>query len=125
MTQQPILGNISPLIPAGANVETAIAFYEKLGFKVIHKEGQPVRMAIVQRDAAEIFLVKNDYVFLAESIALRIQVNQLEQYYNKLLSIDSEMIHPNGKLESKPWGVKEFVVLDPNGVCITFYEKSS
>jgi catechol 2,3-dioxygenase-like lactoylglutathione lyase family enzyme len=125
MTQQPVLGNISPLIPAGADVETAIAFYEKLGFQVIHKEGQPARMAIVQRDAAEIFLVKNDYVSLGESIALRIQVSQLEQYYDELLSIDSEMIHPNGKLESKPWGVNEFVVLDPNGVCITFYEKSS
>jgi catechol 2,3-dioxygenase-like lactoylglutathione lyase family enzyme len=125
MIQQPALGSISPLIPAGADVETTITFYEKLGFQVIHKEGQPARMAIVQRDAAEIFLVKNDYVFLAESIALRIQVNQLEQYYNELLSVDGGMIHPNGKLESKPWGVNEFVVLDPNGVCITFYEKSS
>ncbi len=32
------------------------------------------------------------------------------------------VIHPNGPLDTKPWGTKEFGVLDPTGVCITFYE---
>jgi catechol 2,3-dioxygenase-like lactoylglutathione lyase family enzyme len=123
MIQQPIFGNISPLIPAGDDVEKAISFYEqKLGFTTIHKEGNPPRMAIVKRDSAEIFLVKNDYQQLAESISFRIQVSNIEQLYEEYQNKDTEMIHPNGKLETKPWGMKEFVILDPAGICITFCE---
>jgi catechol 2,3-dioxygenase-like lactoylglutathione lyase family enzyme len=29
-------------------------------------------------------------------------------------------IHPNGPLEIKPWGMKEFAVLDPNHTLLTF-----
>ena len=123
--QEPVLGNISPLIPAGGDVEVAIAFYEKLGFTTIHKEGNPIRMAIVKRDSAEIFLVKNDYKQLAEETSLRIHVTNIEQLYQEFQSKGGEMIHPNGKLETKPWGMKEFVVLDPAGVCITFYQPAS
>ncbi len=83
-------------------------------------------MAIVKRDTAEIFLVKNDYKQLvAEEISLRIHVTNIEQLYQEFQSKGEEIIHPNGKLEAKPWGVKEFVVLDPAGVCITFYEPVS
>jgi hypothetical protein len=32
------------------------------------------------------------------------------------------VIHPNGVLETKPWGLKEFTVLDLDGNGITFYE---
>ncbi len=29
-------------------------------------------------------------------------------------------IHPNGALETKPWGLMEFAVLDPNHTLLTF-----
>jgi uncharacterized glyoxalase superfamily protein PhnB len=119
----PKLGNISPLIPAGDDVQKAIDFYEQqLGFSVIHQEGDPVRMAIVKRDRAEIFLVKNDYKKLAEEIALRIQVDNIDRLYREFQAKGENIIHPNDKLQTQPWGTREFVVLDPSGVCITFYE---
>jgi hypothetical protein len=31
-------------------------------------------------------------------------------------------VHPNGLLQTKPWGTKEFAAIDPNGVCVTFQE---
>ena len=31
-------------------------------------------------------------------------------------------VHPNGALQTKPWGTKEFGAIDPNGVCVTFQE---
>ncbi|MDJ0679472.1 MAG: hypothetical protein QNJ18_06365 [Xenococcaceae cyanobacterium MO_167.B52] len=37
----------------------------------------------------------------------------------------TEIIDPNGKLETKPWGMKEFAILDPAGVCITFCESAN
>lgn len=47
-----------------------------------------------------------------------------EQLYEELQAKGGEMIHPNGKLEMKPWGTTEFAILDPAGICITFYEFS-
>ena len=125
MSKSPRLGNISPIIPAGNDMEKAIAFYEdQLGFITIHKEGDPVTMAIVKRDSAEIFLQKNDDRHLAEWTTFRIHVEHVDRLYEELQAKGGEMIHPNGKLEIKPWGTREFAILDSAGICITFYEFS-
>lgn len=121
MNPTPQLGKISPLIPGGKDLEKNLCFYEeKLGFTTIHREGKPMRMAIIHRDAAEIFLCQSDYQELGEKISIRIEVKNIERLYQEFQS--QEIIHPNGQLETKPWGPKEFVVSAPVGVCITFYE---
>jgi uncharacterized glyoxalase superfamily protein PhnB len=126
MSTLPKLGNISPFIPAGKDVEKAIAFYEQqLGFTTVYREGEPVTMAIVKRDSAQIFLQQNDDKHLAEWTTFRIQVEQIEQLYNEFQAKGGTMIHPNGTLQTKPWGTKEFTVIDLAGVCITFYEPDS
>ena len=122
MDNSPKLKNLSPLIPAGKDVEKSIAFYEKLGFTTTHTEGKPLKMAIVERDEIQIFLVQNDYKHLAEETSLRIRVEGIEQLYEEFLTKGEDIIHTDGKLEAKPWGCKEFVVLDKAGVCITFYD---
>ena len=122
MNQQPFLSSISPLIPGGEDLEKTVVFYEqKLGFKRIHTEGNPIYMAIVQRDNVQIFLLKKENRQVAEETSLRISVNQSEQLYEEL-KVEEDIIHPEGSLETKPWGVKEFVVIDPMGVCLTFCE---
>ncbi|MFL9458970.1 VOC family protein [Tolypothrix bouteillei VB521301_2] len=125
MSNSPRLGNISPIVPAGSDMEKAIAFYEsQLGFLTIHTEGNPVTMAVVKRDSAEIFLQKNDDKHLAQGTAFRVHVEHVEQLYEEFQAKGGEMIHPNGQLEMKPWGTTEFAILDPAGICITFYEFS-
>jgi uncharacterized glyoxalase superfamily protein PhnB len=120
----PVLGNISPIIPAGSDMEKAIEFYEqKLGFTTIYQEDEPVTMAIVKRDLAEIFLQQNDDTYLAEWTTFRIQVKHVEQLYEELQNKGRGMMHPNGQLQTKLWGMKEFAVIDPAGVCITFFEE--
>jgi catechol 2,3-dioxygenase-like lactoylglutathione lyase family enzyme len=123
MSNSAILRNISPIIPAGKDVEKAIAFYEQqLGFTTVYKEGNPVTLAIIERDSAQILLQQNDDKHLAEWTTFRIQVEHIEQLHEEFLAKGGGMIHPNGQLQTKPWGVKELAVLDPSGVCITFYE---
>ena len=76
MPHIPVLGNLSPLIPAGSDVEATLAFYvHKLGFTTIHKDGEPTEMAIIQRDAVEIFLCRNDDRYVAEQTSFRIHVH--------------------------------------------------
>ncbi|MDJ0690901.1 MAG: VOC family protein [Xenococcaceae cyanobacterium MO_188.B32] len=126
MNQQTFLNSINPLIPGGEDLEKTVAFYEQqLGFECIHQEGNPIHMAVVKRDSVQIFLLKNRDKHLAEGTSLRINVNQIEKLYAEFQARDGEMIHPNGKLETKPWGMKEFVVLDPARVCLTFCEPAN
>ncbi len=123
MNQTPLLKSISPLIPGGRDLKATVAFYEQqLGFKCIHQEGDPIYMAIVQRDLIQIFLIQKEDKHLAEGTSLRIQVEAIESLYQEFQKKGGAMIHPNGKLETKPWGANEFVVLDPMGVCLTFSE---
>ena len=121
MNQTVSLNSINPLIPGGENLEQTVIFYEQqLGFKRIHQEGDPIYMAIVKRDSIQIFLVQKEHMSLAE-INLRINVNQIEKLYAEFQA-KGKIIHPDGKLETKPWGMKEFIVVDPTGVSLTFCE---
>ncbi|WP_299411546.1 VOC family protein [Acaryochloris sp. IP29b_bin.148] len=120
MSSSPTLGPIHPLVPAGEDLEPAIAFYEqKLGFNVIHREGDPLRLAIVQRDTAVLYLCKNSYQNLGSPTSLRIQVNNIEQLYAEYQARDKSIVQEH--LEQKRWGPKEFVVYDPVGGCLTFF----
>ena len=126
MSKSASLNSINPLIPGGEELEKTVAFYEQqLGFKCIHQEGDPIYMAIVKRDSAQIFLLKNEDKHLAEGTSLRINVTRIEELYAEFQAKGGNIIHPDGKLETKPWGMKEFVVLDLAGVCLTFCEPAS
>lgn len=48
-----------------------------------------------------------------------IRVEDIDAYYNTLLA-RNVAIHPNGKLETKPWGQREFALLDPDSNLLTF-----
>lgn len=48
-----------------------------------------------------------------------IRTNDIESLYQSLL--DKKIsIHPNGHLEVKPWGQKEFSLVDPDNNLLTF-----
>jgi len=61
----------------------------------------------------------NDF-FLGQAPSFRIHVQHVEQLYAEYQA--QGVIHPNGQLATKPWGTQEFAILDPAGVCVTFYE---
>jgi hypothetical protein len=46
-------------------------------------------------------------------------VTEIEKLYKMLLD-NSVPIHQNGHLETKPWGQKEFSLLDPDKNLLTF-----
>lgn len=113
------LGNVTPLIPAGDDLDKAVLFYERLlGFK---KTYQDEGMAIVKRDDASLFLIKSDDRHWAENTSLRIRTDNLDALYDSYQAekMGDEHLKP---LKEPPWGTKEFTILDLAGVCITFYE---
>ena len=48
-----------------------------------------------------------------------IRTDNIDHFYQVLIE-NKTTIHPNGKLELKPWGQKEFSILDPDNNLLTF-----
>lgn len=48
-----------------------------------------------------------------------IRTNDIDGLYRSMLD-DKILIHPNGQLQRKPWGQKEFSLLDPDNNLLTF-----
>lgn len=48
-----------------------------------------------------------------------IRTNDMDAVYRDFLDRGT-VIHPNGHLEDKPWGQREFSILDPDNNLLTF-----
>jgi len=56
---------------------------------------------------------------------LRLNVHQIEKIYAEFKAKVREIIRVKDQLETKPWSIKEFVVIDLAGVCLTFLCESA
>jgi catechol 2,3-dioxygenase-like lactoylglutathione lyase family enzyme len=109
-----IFRGLTPLSPAKDVAKTVEFYVAKLGFEDNGHEG-------VIRGDVEILFYQTDDKQLAEWTSFRIHVEQVVALFEEYL--DQNLIHPNGALDSKPWGTKEFTIIDLDGVCITFFER--
>lgn len=50
-----------------------------------------------------------------------IRVEDIESVYKSMVA-QNVAIHPNGSLSTKPWGQREFALLDPDNNLLTFGE---
>lgn len=118
---KPILESLRPITPGGADINVSIAFYETLGFAVRYRDesGQAV---IIAREGAEMWLQQSTDKHWASQTAYHIRTKNVKALYDECINANPAAIHPNGSLAQKPWGTTEFAILDPAGVCITFYE---
>ena len=96
------------------------AFYlEGLGFSELADYGNYL---ILKKDEIEIhffeFLALNP---LENYGQVYIRVNRIDDFYQTLLD-NKVRIHPNGFLDNKPWGQREFSLLDPDHNLLTFGE---
>jgi len=116
---------ISAIIPKLPFIDKnqTIAFYDKLGFVLNADYGD---YCIVSKEALEIHFFSYPDLNPKQSdfmIYIRLE-NEIKLFYKKLQETNIE-IHPNGKLEQKPWNQIEFSILDPNGTLLTFGEKTN
>ena len=64
----------------------------------------------------ELMPEKSDFM-----LYLKISSN-IDKFYEHI-QFKNIKIHPNGNLETKPWNMKEFSLIDPDGTLLTFGEK--
>lgn len=116
----PALNSAVPVL-ASLNITKTIQFYcSVLGFTKIYEE--PAVYGIVQRDAVQIHFWACSEKHIAENTACRISVQEIDALYAEFQP--KGVVHLNAPLQEKPWGTREFGVVDEDGNLITFFEKT-
>lgn len=99
------------------NVKESVAFYrDKFGFD--QQGWVDDQYAVIGRDRIELHITKcNDRMF-PENTSCYIHVKDVNGLYGELKA--AGVVHPNGPLEDKPWGLREFSALDGEGNLLRF-----
>jgi catechol 2,3-dioxygenase-like lactoylglutathione lyase family enzyme len=114
-----MLTNISPKLPMRNKVITYDFYVNLLGFKTVGTtdfEGY----LMIQKDNIEIHFFEFKALHPKENYGqIYIRTNDIDELYESFLN-KKISIHPAGHLETKPWGQKEFSLLDPDHNLLTF-----
>jgi len=112
---------IIPKLPMRNKQSTKTYYAENLGFEDVGAADFEAYL-IMKKDQHEIhFFNYQDLDISSNDGQIYIRVNDIEGYYQELMDNQTE-IHPNGALSEKPWGMKEFSILDPDNNLLTFGE---
>ena len=111
------------VLPA-ADVTASLRWWvETCGFEETFRDGTPPRYAGIRCGGAQLHLAGMDDKDVARTVGdqtmVRIVVDGIEAFYAEFQKRGGT-VHPNGPLQTKPWGTREFGAIDPNGVCVTF-----
>jgi len=114
-----MLTAIHPKLPM-RNKEVTRRFYmDQLGFKefgIADFEGY----LMMQKDEVQLhFFEYRDLDPMENYGQVYIRCNDISGYYQTILD-NKTRVHSSGRLEVKPWGKKEFSVLDPDHNLLTF-----
>lgn len=112
-----MLTEINPKLPM-RDIRMTKAFYvKKLNFSELADYGNYL---IVKKDNVEVHFFEFQDLNPTENYGqVYIRTNEIDRLYESLLKANVE-IHPNGNLENKPWGQREFALLDPDHNLLTF-----
>lgn len=105
-----------PTLPC-RSVPDAVAFYRRLGF-VGGAHAANAAYAIVRRGSIELhFFTHRELVPAESSAGCYLRVGDVESVYRAFASsrLPRTGIPRMDALEDKPWGLREFAVVDPDG----------
>lgn len=107
------LGRLAPCIPV-SDVARAVAFYESVfGMHKTFENGDPVGFVIMKGDDAELHLTLVREHRGATHNVMHLIVDGAEELYRRCEAADGARIIE--RLRDAPWGMRTFVVADPDG----------
>ena len=112
-----------PILPS-RSLSNTLAFFRRLGFEGgIHSFGD---YAILRRGTVELHFFAHTELRPAEShSSCYIRVRDVEAIYRDfvLAQLPRKGIPRQDALEVKPWGMKEFAIVDPDGNLVRIGQK--
>ena len=112
-----MLTDINPKLPMRDKDLTKEFYLNNLSFKVL---GDYDGYLILGRDNIQIHFFEFKELNPKENYGqVYIRTNDIDTLYQSFIDKKTS-IHPNGHLGAKPWGQKEFSILDPDANLLTF-----
>lgn len=122
---EPIIKGAIPVLPAADAAASLKWWTDICGFTETFRDNTPPNYAGINRGQAYLHISGMQDKELARQVGdqtmVRIAVKGIEDLYVEYQKRGG-LVHPNGSLQTKPWGTKEFAAIDPSGVCVTFQE---
>ena len=117
------LKQVVPVLPA-ADMLASLGWWTAVcGFNELFRDQEKATYVGIVRQGIELHLVLISDPEAARATGLqtmiRFHVDDLDTFYADFKRRGG-VVPPNGELELKPWGAREFAAYDPNGVCIAF-----
>lgn len=100
-------------------------FVSCLGFKVTYDQLNDAGHAfcVAERDSIKVHLVRDAVFAGKDRPELRLETDNIQALYTDVKQRHPSLLHPNvNEIVQRPWGVKEFTLLDSSGVCIVVQE---
>ena len=122
-TTRAVFEGAIPVLPAADVTESLRWWTETCGFTETFRDNTPPNYVGVERNGAKAHISGVSDQQLARAVGdqtmVRFLVQDVAAFYAEYQRRGGQ-VHPNGKLQRKPWGTQEFAAIDPNGVCVTF-----
>lgn len=113
-----MLTNINPKLPMRNKAVTKDFYINKLGFEQYGGDFDGYLM--IEKDSVQIHFFEFNELDPKENYGqIYIRTDDIDGLY-KSFQNNQVNIHPNGDLQTKPWGQKEFSILDPDSNLLTF-----
>ena len=110
---------VTPRLPV-SDIDEALAFYcDQLGFQIGWKWGNPVTHASVCRDSISLDLIASPVGHRGPAMVY-IQLSGVDVYFAELKARNVE----SGELADRPYGMRDFEIIDSNGNRLAFGEPS-
>jgi len=114
-----MLTEINPKLPMRDKAVTKDYYINKLGFKLIGDNDFDGYLMVYKDNVQIHFFWFKDLDPKENYGQVYIRTNDIDKLYQTFLD-NKTSIHPNGHLETKPWGQREFALLDPDNNLLTF-----
>ncbi len=115
-----MISQIIPKLPF-IDKQKTIDYYTDLGFEFVSDYDQYL---IAKYNNSELhFFEYKDLDPKTSDFMLYLKISSNIDKFYEHIQFKNIKIHPNGSLETKPWNMREFSLIDPNGTLLTFGEK--
>ena len=102
---------------ASLDIERSVEFFcARLGFSRVHV--QQGTYGVVSRGAVQLHFWACTERHVAECTSCRVRVEGIDSLFAECEAFG--IVHPKAPLQTRPWGTREFGVLDPDGNLVTF-----
>lgn len=93
-------------------------FVRGVGCEVLHQDDH---ITVLGREGIKVYLMQNAPLSDLDRPELAIETDDIESMYAEVRARAPDLLHPNNSVVSlKPWGAREFALLDSTTVCVVF-----